>query len=156
MKESTIVIADIRKCDVSRFSNAYMPEPNTGCWIWTKACSSAGYGNAYIVINGTGRNICAHRLSYIIHYGLVPEDKFVCHACDNKYCVNPQHLWIGDNSDNMLDAYKKSLNKQVKLSAVDVKFIKTSVKNRDELAAQFSVSASCIRDIFSGRTWKRI
>ena len=77
-----------------------MPEPNSGCWLWLSACTSQGYGTL-----STGMKWrLAHRLSYEVFVGPIPEGLVVRHSCDNPPCVNPEHLLIGTNKDNMQDA----------------------------------------------------
>src|ERR1700730_16330475 len=80
-----------------RFWNGVKKTEN--CWEWTKAKTLAGYG-----LIGYGKKLLyAHRLSYEIHIGSIPEKMFVLHRCDNPSCVNPKHLWIGTNHDNVKD-----------------------------------------------------
>lgn len=78
-------------------------EKTSACWLWTGAKIPNGYG--HITVNR--RSLKAHRLSWELHYGLVPTGMFVCHRCDVKACVRPEHLFIGTNRDNQLDAVAK-------------------------------------------------
>ena len=73
------------------------------CWLWNGALTSSGYGS--IGING--KRISAHRFSYETFIGEIPEGMFVCHSCDVKICVNPEHLWVGTQYENMSDMWKK-------------------------------------------------
>ena len=75
------------------------------CWIWTGAKS--GPKNNYGQIFHGGKKIKAHRLSWQIHEGPIPEGMCVLHKCDNSSCVNPSHLFVGTKSDNMKDMVKK-------------------------------------------------
>jgi hypothetical protein len=74
-----------------------------GCWLWTGAIGGSGYG----LLGVENRNVPAHRLSWQIHNGPIPDGLLVCHTCDNPPCVNPAHLWLGTNLDNARDKMAK-------------------------------------------------
>lgn len=73
------------------------------CWLWVGAVNSKGYGS----FTFNGKRILAHRYSYILNKGEIPEGMFICHTCDNPACVNPEHLWIGSPLENMVDMFSK-------------------------------------------------
>lgn len=91
-----------------RFHAQYIPEPNSGCWLWTGTCDGLGrYGQIY----RDGKYVRAHRLSWEFANGRpVPKGLQVHHRCDVPSCVNPDHLWVGTQSQNMEDMVKKGRN----------------------------------------------
>jgi hypothetical protein len=78
-----------------RFDAKYVPEPNTGCWLWTASCLPSGYGEIKI----DGKVMRAHRASYELHHGPIPVGLCVLHKCDTPPCVNPAHLFLGTHHD---------------------------------------------------------
>ena len=74
------------------------------CWEWKAFRSEWGYG----LLNVNGHPESAHRISYELHFGCIPDGMFVCHKCDNPPCVNPSHLWLGTHQDNTDDRTQKS------------------------------------------------
>ena len=87
---------------LDRFSSKVEPCPATGCWLWT-ACITRGYGRFKL----DGVLAIAHRVSWELHVGPIPDGMYVLHRCDVRSCVNPNHLFLGTQLDNMKDASSK-------------------------------------------------
>ena len=87
---------------LARFEHQYIPEPNSGCWIWIGAVAGpADNERPRLWING--RSYPAHRFAHEIFHGPVPEGRIICHRCHNSLCVNPDHLYAGTHQDNTND-----------------------------------------------------
>lgn len=76
---------------------------DSGCWLWIGATRPNGYGN----VNINGRTTGAHRASWALHHGSIPDGMQVLHRCDVRNCVNPAHLFLGSQRDNMQDMITK-------------------------------------------------
>ena len=81
-----------------------IPEPNSGCLLWTGSVMGIGYGK----VSWNGRQHPAHRMAWAQAHGPIPDGMFVCHRCDVPLCINPDHLFIGTHKDNMADKKSKS------------------------------------------------
>jgi hypothetical protein len=134
-----------------------------GCWIWQKSIGRGGYGKTYY----KGKCYTAHRLSYKIFKGKIPKSMQVCHTCDVRKCVNPDHLWLGTAKDNMQDCVAKNRhvaptglkNHFTKLSENEVleirKLFKEGVRIY-KLVKLFKVTDTTISAIIKNKTWKHI
>ncbi len=89
---------------IERIERLSIPEPNSGCWLWLGQVSRIGYGQ--IMLSPGQRKTKAHRAAWEAYRGPIG-DLYVLHQCDNRSCVNPDHLFLGTRSDNMLDMYAK-------------------------------------------------
>lgn len=137
------------------------------CWVWTGTRTGRdGYGGIYVAHHqapGAKHPIATyvHRLSWELHYGLIPDGRHVLHNCDNRSCVNPAHLKLGDQAANMKDAASRNRfnvprphHANLKLSASDVERIKAMRKAGETLqsiADVFRVTKSCISQIVRGK-----
>lgn len=139
-----------------RFHRSYMPDPNSGCWLWERSVRPNGYG-VFMMEHGK-QCVGAHRASWMIHNGDIPDGLFVCHKCDVRSCVNPNHLFLGTHAENIMDASRKGRMKGWKaiLSESDVAEIRMSKAGRKELAARYGVRPCTISDIRSARSWRRV
>lgn len=139
-------------------------ENSFGCWIWNKCTTPLGYG----VIMVNGRTEQAHRASYQEFIGEIPKGLHVLHECDVRNCINPDHLFLGTQQDNMDDMIKKgrrhsskgSDNPSHKLTEEDVKQIRKLCKEgkvqQKEIAVKFFVDSTTISNINTRKTWKHI
>jgi len=136
------------------YQHRYVVDENSGCWNWIGAVQSNGYGH----LNNSGRIILAHRFFYEFYCGHIPKSKLVLHRCDNRICVNPEHLWIGTHKNNTLDMISKERgnfpgtngerNGNAKLSSDEILSLKemylTRKHSRAEIARVFNSSWSTI------------
>lgn len=151
----------MRHIDLKKtFHDKAYPEPNTGCWLWIGSGDKNGYGR--IKINR--KNIQAHRLSYQLFKGDIPNSMLICHTCDVPACVNPDHLFLGTAKENSQDSVKKGRDfrgkRNAKLSKEQVliiRQIRTSTNHTyAEIAEKFGVTIAAVTDVCLKRNWKHV
>lgn len=139
-------------------------DPTGDCWIWTAGCTPQEYGQ-FTVRKGHFRG--AHIVSYVLVRGPVPPGYVVCHRCDNPPCVNPDHLFLGTQSDNTRDMFAKGrgnsargeANANSRLDPDKVRAIRQAPEKpgfRSALAREYGVSVSTIRQVLTGATWRHV
>lgn len=143
-----------------RFENSYMPEPNTGCWIWIQCVNKGGYGQICI----RGKAVLANRFSYLLFKG-DPSGKCVLHHCDNSYCVNPDHLYLGDRLQNIKDrdsrgrVQRGAKHVRAKFTDLQINVIREATKegySNASIGRYFKVGGNTISNIKTRDTWKHI
>ena len=130
----------------------------SSCWEWTAARFQAGYG----ALRHNGRTVYAHRLSYELHKGPIPAGLNVCHECDNRACVNPKHLFLGTDADNVADKVAKGRQQRgetspmSKLTTEDVLAIRAATSPQWEIAKAFGISQQQVSSIKTRRRWRHV
>jgi hypothetical protein len=148
-----------------RFWRYVGPVEENGCILWTGAKDADGYG---VIRRGTQKanNVRAHRVSYEMFVGPVPNGLMILHTCDRPPCINPFHLLVGtaaENSDDMVAKDRQAKgerNGYAKLTATVVVEIRRRHEagnlTHDQLAADYGVSSHAIWGVLNGKTWTHV
>lgn len=133
-----------------------------GCFIWQKSKDTGGYGH----LRYKGKNSRAHRVSWEINNGEIPEGLCVLHKCDVRDCINPDHLWLGSYKDNRRDCLSKNrytslkghLNPNSKLKEEEVLKIRELAQSKTirEISKIFKISYPSCRRIIRKISWRHI
>lgn len=136
-----------------------------GCWIWTGAIGGTGYG--FIGLGSREAGIeQVHRVSFRMHFGEIPEHLEVCHVCDVRPCVRPEHLFLGTRHDNMMDASRKGRlhgnglrgerHPNAKLTSALVAQIRDRLaagRSQASIARELGITRSPVWSIAHNRSW---
>ena len=134
-----------------------------GCWEWQKAKHRQGYGHCPY----KRKCLLAHRVSWMVFKGNLPDDILVCHHCDNPPCINPDHLFLGTDKDNTLDHIKKGKSKKSRgenhyFSKLTEKEVKEMRKMRErkikikDISRKFNIHVSTAKNICLRKSWKHV
>lgn len=150
-----------------RFDEKWDEAPN-GCrnWRFVKNTASGPRANTFCL---AGKVTNAHRASWILTFGPIPEGQVVRHKCDNAMCVNPEHLELGTHADNNADTRNRGRTRQPRgerhgqsvLTSDDVRRVRAEMINAPRgtlarLSREFGVNKSTLLDVIAGRTWTHI
>ena len=130
----------------------------TACMEWVGATSNSGYGRRRI----RGRSYSAHRVAYERAYGSIPEGMVVMHSCDNKLCVNPDHLSVGTQSENILDSIRKGRTPvgedrpESKLTNDQVISIRKDTGLQKDIAKKHGITQAMVSLITTRQKWRHI
>ena len=145
--------------DTGRFWDKVNAQGTEQCWVWGASVGKTGYGQFKL-----GRKVHrAHRVAWMLEYGTIPEGMYVLHRCDNPSCVNPRHLFLGNQQDNMDDMCSKGRQSictgeqhpRARLTQLAVRIIRIyyPALTCPQLGAVFNVSHATIRRVVKYETW---
>jgi hypothetical protein len=144
---------------LDRFWSKVNKNASNGCWEWLGAITTAGYGQFKVYDYGNGKQLVksAHHVAWYIQKGEWPS--YLCHTCDNRKCVNPNHLFQGSPKVNSLDMVKKNRAGRAssRLTKEDVIKIRNDYQNgktSSEIASKYRLAKTTVCKILNGQTWK--
>ena len=141
------------------FEKRYVLDPQSGCWLWIGSTVTDGYG----VWKAHGQR-AAHRGSYVMHRGAIPDGMHVLHSCDMPNCVNPAHLRLGTHQENMADLRAKgraygaagAANKAAKLTEVQAMSIMADPRSCAKISIEYGISKHSVDNVRNGKTWSTL
>lgn len=125
--------------------------PTTGCW---EVISHSAKGEHYPKLKFAGKTEAAHRISYESFYGEIPRSMKICHKCDNRKCINPEHLFLGTDAANNADMRSKGREYKGPLGKLQVRSIYSETGSTRDIASRTGVSVETARRIRNGEIYK--
>lgn len=141
-----------------RVLNRFMQkiEKTDDCWLWTGGKNYKGYGVFNVIIDGHFKARTAHRISYEHHHNTIPTGLVVRHKCRSKHCVNPEHLEVGTQHENILDKIRDGTHGH-KLTDEKIRDIRSRVgQTQQKIAEEFKITQPMVHYIRRGKTWKHL
>lgn len=148
-----------------RLERRYTPEPNSGCWLWTGPVDPPPrfpYGRLWY----RGVTIVAHRAAWMVLRGPIPAGLNVLHKCDNPYCVNPDHLFLGTSKQNTADMIAKRRdiwrnqkgenNHGRKITAAQARAIFLDPRPQEKIGKDYGLTQTAVGHIKRGITWREV
>jgi len=145
-----------------RFADKWEAVTETGCWLWNASLNKTGYGQ--LNSGGRGRPLLAHRVSWELKHGPIPEGMCALHKCDTPACCNPDHLFLGTKAENMADMIAKGRAKHprgrethnARLTESDVRAIRAATDSNLAVATRFGVHPTHVCQIKKRRKWAHV
>lgn len=148
---------------LERFEEKFIPVTESGCWIWTAYTNADGYGQ----INADNRMKKAHRVSWELYNGVIPDSMCICHKCDTPSCVNPNHLFLGTHTENIQDMFLKgradlkhgSKHGRTELSEEDVISMRKKCNEgtpQQYFADKHGINKGTVSKIILRKTWRHV
>ncbi len=146
-----------------RFEDKWEVVTESGCWLWVARLNKHGYGTFQIGC----RSCLAHRVSFEIYRSPIPEGMEILHKCDVRACVNPQHLYVGTQFENMRDRSERSSWEQAKGSqsvrsklteedVLEIRRMSSAGRSYAELSERFGICKSNVATIVRRETWRHV
>ncbi len=146
-----------------RFDSKWTPEPYSGCWLWIGSARNVHPAKrVYGEFVYRKKHFLAHRASWILHKGDIPVKINVLHRCDTTLCVNPVHLFLGTQADNVDDRVRKSRSAigervgRAKLTKSKVLLIKSEIDSLRNIASKYGIGQTQVWNIKNGQTWRHL
>jgi hypothetical protein len=157
---SRVVMINITEESIQRFHSRYVVDPITECWVWQRDGEKCK--NLYGTFRINRKIVRAHRFSWELHFGIIPDGVFVCHHCDNPPCCNPSHLFLGTAKENNDDCHRKGraplgeLHRKSKLTNELIRMIRSDSRPYPKIAKTFGISPANVCLIKQRKAWRNV